>query len=1343
MTYQYTHLCSGDFRNEGWTFGGGASACWQAWSNDDDNQYASCPSYRGRACVTFPIDISSGSIPDGAVITSVTIMIRVRRMFSEGKSVTVNLISKDDTSKYTSRTIYPSSSIQNYEVGTFKTDPLGKAWTKDRLNRMMAQVFSYSVPPNDGVRVYKLWAIINYKVRPTLVINSPTGTVTTATPTIAWTYTHPEGDLQKKAQYSIFTAAQQSVTDFNPEKTKAVYTGTVSGDITSLTLPSPLKPDDYYIYMRSQSVYGCWSIWVNHTFTVAGAAPGAPGGAAFDGIGTGGSGGFESVVVDHEASNAYLTLRDGSNLLSVQQADFETTTDTAGFTATNCTITAPDTLTGAFGPGAGSLKMTSTVNGSMAVISSYEEIAPNTPVTARCQFRAGATARNTEVSLFFYDENYALISSGTIQNAAGTETAGVYVETVTTGTTPDTGGGKLYFQLELRVDGATIGEVHNVDKVGVMYGSNSAWSHGGHMSRNLLTSDQSSGNGAGSANWTANSGSTFNGRVTSTGSNARGSNMFKATYAGLSPSVSFVAAGTTFTDATTGTGYTLNKPAGVVDGDVLVAYVGSDVGYAVAPTGWTMVDRIDSGGSAASTLTVLMRDGQTSDPASWVGNTSSSGTRRRATVVAYRGAASTATQLDVENVSSSLSGSTNILTPSLSNSDPNAWRLTAFVFRDDVSGGSLAANRQAPSAIPGISYVGRGANWWYGGALGSYQLNKPTGVVSGDLMLAFGSFAGTAVPNAPTGWTQISRNVATTGNGDDHSGTGTFVVWKRTAGSSEAASWTASYSGTGTPVMTQVVAYRNCDVDTNQPLAQGVSSTTGNYTLNTASITNTDSRAWRVSAWMATTPYGDTMSSTETSERADYSTDVGAHPDVNIGIYDSNGPVSTGSHRRKGTCDTSNPWAMLSWIGLLKPLSSAPTSGANETKRSSGGSTGSGSDYLYMDCFDTAGVTTTGQQSVYGIFTPGSGTSVNSAAAWEGFLIPAATITAGEVGVTLSSYIDITSVPQDVLDRAGGKMSMIASLIGNTGGAPYLRLLCYNANELLATRVLVGNAFNSSSWTPSSGTFDLPDGTTRIKLGIAASDRTVGDWIGFDSIGVMFGDQAVWRYGTGRANHPIYNIPVIEYADNFGEGYGDWAILPGSAKALLDFDQLTGLVTYVDPTLVPGAIRKYRASTLSYGLAGETFASGYGAESDEVVLDAAGGWWLKDPTNPDSAIELRVNMGSGGMMTGMTTDGVLTVNTTNTAAVFQPLGADRPVVLTEGFKGDSFSITVQTVGAAEYKDLRALLNSGKTLFLQSNVDGAWWVRPVGDVPADTQLTHDMWTNPLRMIQLTFVEVDPE
>jgi hypothetical protein len=1321
----YTVVADADYRNEGWTLGGGVVSLTGAWNNNDDNKYASCPGNRGRAAVRFPVDISSSNIPDGSVITSVTIKIRVRKTVSDSKSVTVNVLSTENTARYTSRTLYPTTTFTDYEVGTYTTDPVGKAWDKERLNKLAVQVFSYSVPPNDGVRVAKLYATINYKDRPSVQVTAPTGTVNSPSPAISWTYSQTDGDLQKSADYKIFTAAQVAQTAFNPDTSAAVYAGTVTGDKTLFGLPTALTPDNYYLYVRVTSTFDSVSAWGSRAFTVSGAAPGVPGGGV-GGIGVGGGGGFESVIADSETSNAFLTLRDGSNLLSVQQASFETDTDSLGYTGTNATLTYDTTE---FYQGVGSMKMSSVASGDMKATSSFIEVAPNTALTARAQLKAAANGRTVNLYIKFYDEEYALVGASTATGSI-TDATGTYTEVVANGTSPQAADTTVYAQVEIEVKSTGgAAEVHNVDQVGLMYGVNSQWSHGGHMSRNILSSVASDGDDPATVEpWQAANGASTVSRVASRGTGAEGSKMFRMRYTGTTPAVTYQTTGTADSQTTSGTGFTLNKPSGVTDGDLLVAYVAADAGVvtqALAPSGWTVVNAIDSGGTAA-TLSILMRDGQTADPATWVGNLSATGTRRRAVVVRYSGAAATSAQLLTQSLVAATTGSLTPTTPALSNGINGAFRLSAFAVRDDTaSTGTSTANINPPSTPPAIAYVGKGANWWYGGATGTYQVNKPSGLQQNDLMLAFASYSGTATPATPgSGWTQIRRITKSTNGGDDHSGSVTFVIWRKVAGASEPSSWTSTYTGTGTPLMTQCVAYRN--VDTTNPIIDEDFGSSFSNSLTTNAVTNTDSKAWRVSAFTFTTNYGESTSSNEVSERADNKTDVGAHPDVQIGVYDSNGPVSTGNHTRWGSVTSgNNSWAGIGWIGLLKPTS-AVSPGANENERADGG-TFSGSTGIHLGVYD--GAASVGSQRVYESYTPSSGTSINASCAWIGFLLPAAPQTAGEVGATLVTPVDITQVAQAVLDRSGNKVTLQAAFLGSTAGAPYLKAFFYNGTELIATRIAEGQAFNTSTWVKSVATFDIPAGTTRIGCGVTSIDREINDDVHFDRISLAFGDGTVWRRGTGRTEHPIFNVPAIEYAEDAGDGYGDWKPLGGSEKALLKYDQLTGLVTFVDQMLTPLAKRKYRAKTISYGLGGDVFASGYGEESPEISL-VGQDWWIKDPTDPDAALKITVKSEPLG------------VTTASTAAVFQALGADRPVVLTEGYKGDTFTITV-ICDRLQYTAIKRLLNSRKTLFLQSNLDNAWWVRPIGDIGADTLETYDRHSNPIRMVKLTFTEVDPE
>lgn len=1373
----YQHNCNGEFRNEGWTLtGSGVTHVNDAWSAiGDDTKFCSNPANKGRACVSFPVDISSNSIADGSNIESVTVFIRAKKTDTSTRSVTVNILCSDDTSHSTQRTLNNlTTTITTQEVATLTRDPSGRPWTRHTLNMLLLQVFSYCGVAAK-INIYEAYCIINYRIRPVVKVTAPSGSVDSASPTVSWTYTQADGDPQKFAEYKIFTAAQVAATTFNPDTTPAIYptghTRTVHsgdslfkiaadeygngdlwpsiyrastlrsgdpnlifpgetvnvpgvagivGDITSFTLPFALSQNDYYIYVRATSTRGARSDWANRTFTVVGGVPGIPGGS-LGGVGTGGGGGFESVIADGVSSNVFLTLRDGSNLMSVQQSDFETLTDSNGYTATNCTLT-QDTTTN-YGVGGASLKMVAASAATMSAESTWIEVTPSAPATARAQFRSIVTGRTVNVNILFYDANFVTVG-GTI-NGTGSDVTTTWTEVTCTGTIPATA---VYAIVQLQVVSPANAEVHNVDHIGLMYGTNATWSNGGHASRNMLTDTQATADDpVTSEPWVAATASTYS-RVAVAGTGSDGSKTFKMVYAGTSPAISFVATGTAFTNTSTGTGYTLNKPAGVADGDVLMAYVASNTGgQAVPPTGWSVVDYTTT---ASSALTILMRDGLAADPSSWTGNHSTTATRHRAFVVAYRGAAATALQFPPENVASSTGGSLVPTTPAVGNSDPNAWRLSAFAVNDDVTGGTMTANITAPSGPGSISYVGKAGVYKDTNGNLSYTINRPAGVISGDFMVATLGVSDVATVTAPSGWTLV-RTTQNTQQGSTH------AVLMRTAGGSEPTSWTGSVNHNGFhSLVTQCVAYRGADVSANQFIAES-GNTNSSTTINTNSISNNNSGAWRITCFANQTNGGSTTSSNEVSERCDDTT-TGTYG-INVSMYDSNTTVSTGSHNRSGQSSSwNNLYSNHAWIGLIKPASSAGTPGANETERQDA-TAGASNPWITLAGYDSNGVAATGNTTVYGSFTPGSGTSDTSWCAWEGFLIPITPTVGGEVGVTLANYVDISMVPADARSRAGNQLAMTASFLGSTAGVPHFKLYSYIGNELISTQVAESDAFNTTVWNKATTLFVLPPGTTRLKLGIAAADRAASDYVLFDRVSVALGSSTVWRNGTGKTAHPILDIPVMQFNEDLGNGYGDWKDLHGTGSSLLKYDPLTGLVTFVDQSVVPLSKRKYRAKTISYGLAGETFISNYGPESNEISL-IADDWWLKDLAVPANSMKLRVyNANQAGATGGA---GTISVTTTDTSAVFQPLGADKPIVITEGFKGDTIALIIM-VRNTEYTQLRDLINARRTLYLQSNIDQSWWVRPNGDLTATTQPTGDMHSNPLKFVTVTFVEVNPE
>ena len=1306
-----------DWRNDGWTLNN-ASTLFAALNNDDDTKYIKSPASKGLAEVTFPIDTSS--VPEGAVITSVTVHLRCAKVGSGTHSVTVNVLPSDDEAKFTSRTIHPSTSATTFEVASYVKDALGHLWDVERLNKLRCRVFTHSAL-TDCIRVYKLFCKIKYRTRPTVSINEPTGVVYTTSPTVSWTYTHSDGDPMEETDYRIFREFQTQHPSFNPEITTPVYKGRVQGYTTSFVLPTALPSDNYVIALRSKSIYGAKSKWAYRTFEVQGPAPAIPGNDNANASGIPGVGTI-SLVPDDFQSAVFLTMRDASNLLSVQQADAEVRTDTVGYTGTNCTI-ARDTAT-VFTPGQGSYKLTASSASDMSMLSTFVEVAPSTPVTIRAQVRAGSTARTATLTANFYDASFT--SLGSSISGSLTDASTTWNEITATGTTP---ANTAYCQLVLSVASPALSEVHYADRLGVMYGTGSAWSSGGHMGRNLLTSHQSTGNDHidGSAvptAFAANNSATSYAVATASGTGAQGGKTHRMTYNGITPTIGFRAVGTSFVDTATDNDFTLNKPAGVVDGDLLVAFVTTTTPATInPPTGWSLVNSGTAEGNNA--LYILKKDGLTADPASWAGTFASTSSRRTAVVVAYSGAASASDQFVAENVKSDPDGAQHHTTATVNNTIANSWRIAAFCARDDVGGGTMTANINPPAPKP-PSFVGVGAKWSRQNSGSDYVINRPSGVASGDLMLAFVTSNGSPTINAPSGWTLVRRiNQVESGNSV------TMAVFKRTAGSSEPSSWSGTLSSSQQPVITTTTAYRSVKDASLQFVAENGSTDDSGTSIATATVNNTNSNSMRVVAFGSNQPNPEwwqshgSWSSTEASERFDGH----EHPNgngtamVQLGVYDSNTTVSTGNHSVTGYNDSF--YGAVSWIGLIAGADSPPTGAPNETERRDV-TNGSSDPWQTLAIYDSNAGVATGPTQLTGSFSATTPTSVVS---WIGLIKPASPVVIGEAAVKLNTTIDISKIPSRLFELADRKISVAGSFLGSTSGVPYLTLEFYRANQLISTATAEGSAFGTAVWSKSSATFDLPTDCTRVKLLLSSRERAVADTVSFSRLSVGLGDTPVWRDGTSRAEHPIWSYPEIQYADDDGAGYGDWQDLPGIGLNPPEFDPLTGLVTFTDHTIVPLHHRKYRARTVSYGLAGDVYVSGWGPESEEASLTAEN-WWLKDISDPDNSLLLDVRSEP------------TRVKTVGTSATFYPFGTNRAVVVGDGYKGDEFTIRVITRTSEEFAILQRMVRSNKTFLLKSDVDHAWWVRLVGDIEPEIQETGNRKKKPLRFVTLNYVEVAP-
>ncbi|MFF5973748.1 hypothetical protein ACFY7C_19685 [Streptomyces sp. NPDC012769] len=1349
MAQSFQLLPSGDVENDGWTLvGSSVTEVWEVVGTLVDDCYIRCPIYRGSATVSFPTD--SGDLPAGAIIDSVTVFVRMKTSAGSGpRSVTVNVLSSENMARYTSRTLYATSAFTTFEVGTYTKDPLGKAWDIHRINKLRLRVFCLN-DLFDAIQISQLYVKVNYHVKPKVSVLAPTGTSISPSPVVKWKYTHVEGEPQARWQVVVFTAQQTSkVTTFNPETEPPVFQRTGAGSGTQFTLPTSLNNNGYRVYVRVWSQHNAKSDWAYKDFTVNAPSPGVPGD---DNAGEGGTPGIgvPSAIPDTYTSSAQLRMRDASNLLSVNQADFEIGSDPIEYLGTNASL-AIDTTKG-FVQGGASLKLTASSAATMSATSTKIEVTPGAPMTVRCQFLAGATGRTVNLTCQFYDEDFNLL--GATITGSGADVTTTWTEVVATGTSPATAA---YAEVVAQVVSPANAEVHYIERVGLMYGTNSAWTDGGHQSHNLLSSFLATGDDPVSNvdSWEqANAASTLS-RTAVSGTGSHGAMCQQMTYVGAPSGISFKATGSVFTSATSGTNYTLNKPAGVTDNDLLIAFVTTnEFSMIVPPSGWTYVNgaAINDGTLGDVTLHVLKRTATASDPSSWAtGKMDRTSTRRTAVVVAYSGAAHADDQFIADNWKVDTSGAAVHRTQIVNNTDPNAWRIAAFAASDDAGGASFSANAVAPAgtAAAPIRFISAGSKWVQHSSTSSYTIHRPPGIVSGDLMIASIVFSGhVSSVTAPSGWTLVrthSQPFSAGSSGDAHSGDCTIAVLKRTAGTGEAPSWTGTHNNSPQPKVTQVVAYRNCADASQQFIAEGSVGSQNTSKVITAQVTNTDSAAWRVCVFGATTPFASSWSSGDVAERCDSSTSLSDFPDAVLSVSDSNGQISTGTHKRTGQINSvssassnvpsGNFFAAVGWIGIIKPLAAPPAQPGNETERVDNNN-GASNPWLSTAVYDSNGTIATGTTSLYGQFAPGSGTAANSMTSWIGIIRPASSVPGGVVSARPNTWVDISEMDPEVLDLAGRKVTVVASFLGSSDGTPLLGCEFARANQAISDAAATGTVFNTSTWTKAWASFTVPEGTTRMRPVLSAVDRAVTDAVRFDRVGLMLGapvdgETPAWRNGTDRVEHPVWSRPIIQYADDTGIGYESWTDLPGQKLIPPAFRSDTGQLSYTDHSIIPLNQRKYRVQTLSYGLQGEIFSSGWGPESNEVSFSALN-WWLKDFADISTALRLRVKWED------------IQITTDNTASVYHPLGEDYPLVVTEGYKADSLTISVycdRQEEAALYK----LLRSNRTLLLQSDTDYAWWVRPV-DALTVTNLavsTLRRTSDPIKIVTCKFVQVKPE
>jgi len=324
-------------------------------------------------------------------------------------------------------------------------------------------------------------------------------------------------------------------------------------------------------------------------------------------------------------------------------------------------------------------------------------------------------------------------------------------------------------------------------------------------------------------------------------------------------------------------GSRINKPAGTVAGDVMIASIAvrPHTATITPPAGWNPVlPRVDNSAGTES-LAIYRRTADASDSSvtGYVWSTSGA-TAALGTIQSFSGV-DTANPIDVGNGQATPSATTHA-TPNVTTTVANTLLVAAHAMASgsvywtpdatmtetvDVSGGSTTGGItlegstavQATAGATGAKTATNGAATSYpgtthilalrgvgGGGSTTLTITKPAGVAQNDVMIASIAVGpNTVTITPPAGWGLVRRT-------DNASGTSnSLAVYKLLAGASEPASYDWSFSAGQTGAAGGIMAFSGADpaidVENGQNTASGTSHATPSVTTafnNTMLITS-------------------------------------------------------------------------------------------------------------------------------------------------------------------------------------------------------------------------------------------------------------------------------------------------------------------------------------------------------------------------------------------------------------------------------------------------------------------------------------------------------------------------
>lgn len=244
------------------TLTGGASTH-AVWADTNDGTYTADHS-------NLLVSFANPSIPSGAKITSVQLWVNVKRGATYNGNVFLYFNQSNADPQGFTPFVVGAQVPANQSPGIWFTgaahtrNRLGAAWSVADLNAL--QFTAWDDTPASTIRITEVLVNITYNERPTVSAVLPSTVTTTTRPTITWTYTDPDGDLQERARVKIFSSAEYGAGGFDPETSAATYdSGVLYQPTTSHRIDEDLVVGStykWYVKAADRGSAGNYSTWV-------------------------------------------------------------------------------------------------------------------------------------------------------------------------------------------------------------------------------------------------------------------------------------------------------------------------------------------------------------------------------------------------------------------------------------------------------------------------------------------------------------------------------------------------------------------------------------------------------------------------------------------------------------------------------------------------------------------------------------------------------------------------------------------------------------------------------------------------------------------------------------------------------------------------------------------------------------------------------------------------------------------------------------------------------------------------------------------------------------------------